>query len=545
DQVFSLQHDGAVSQARWSANETRILTSGRRDGTARIWDVESGEQLSSLLHGGSVEQAEWNTDETQIMTGGNGYVMIWDLDTGTNTINRLPHESSFAQASWNADETRILTSNSDGVRVWDLETGTHSILFKHGEEQFQKEPISVSWNSTKTRILTTNNDNTAQVWDATSGEQLLYLPKTEDRSITQAIWNIDDSLILTINGSTVQVWDAENDDEPLHILRHDDDIYRAIWTNGNRILTHVITEGGFKTIMTVWDAQTGELLNRSEYNDDEDFGILWNADGTRILSITGNNLDTVTIWNVSIGGQIQLKHENRVNDAIWNIDGTQIATISGNDVQVWNVETGDSVVLLEHESGFVQGASWSADKKRISTIISNTVQVWDAETGDNIASLLHDEVVKEAKWNADGTNILTVSATHIYLWDVLNSVPLLNVRTQIDDYFTDVNWNADETRILINIRNVLQIWDVETGNRVAFLELPITPSENLITLNADETLVFAGHEDGTVRGYFVQMEDFVEFACEQTPRNMTQAEWQRFMGDEPYSATCPNLPLEE
>ena len=34
-------------------------------------------------------------------------------------------------------------------------------------------------------------------------------------------------------------------------------------------------------------------------------------------------------------------------------------------------------------------------------------------------------------------------------------------------------------------------------------------------------------------------------ACERANRNLTRAEWKNYFGDEPYRATCPDLPLDE
>jgi hypothetical protein len=41
------------------------------------------------------------------------------------------------------------------------------------------------------------------------------------------------------------------------------------------------------------------------------------------------------------------------------------------------------------------------------------------------------------------------------------------------------------------------------------------------------------------------MEDLLKAACQRAPRNMTRAEWARFMKDQDYRATCPNLPIVE
>jgi len=41
------------------------------------------------------------------------------------------------------------------------------------------------------------------------------------------------------------------------------------------------------------------------------------------------------------------------------------------------------------------------------------------------------------------------------------------------------------------------------------------------------------------------MKDLLKVACQRAPRNLTRTEWRRFMGNEPYRATCDNLPLEK
>jgi hypothetical protein len=37
--------------------------------------------------------------------------------------------------------------------------------------------------------------------------------------------------------------------------------------------------------------------------------------------------------------------------------------------------------------------------------------------------------------------------------------------------------------------------------------------------------------------------DLIELACSRLTRNLTRAEWQQYLGQEPYRATCPNLPV--
>jgi hypothetical protein len=57
--------------------------------------------------------------------------------------------------------------------------------------------------------------------------------------------------------------------------------------------------------------------------------------------------------------------------------------------------------------------------------------------------------------------------------------------------------------------------------------------------SADESRILTAGADGTVRLWYTRMEDLLEEACRQVPRNMTQGEWRRFMKGQPYRETCP------
>jgi WD40 repeat protein len=63
-----VRHNGPVEDARWNADESRILTASD-DGTVRLWDAHSGAALTILTgHTDIVFQAQWNADESRILT---------------------------------------------------------------------------------------------------------------------------------------------------------------------------------------------------------------------------------------------------------------------------------------------------------------------------------------------------------------------------------------------------------------------------------------------------------------------------------------------
>jgi len=81
-----------------------------------------------------------------------------------------------------------------------------------------------------------------------------------------------------------------------------------------------------------------------------------------------------------------------------------------------------------------------------------------------------------------------------------------------------------------------RVWEVATGRAVA--QMPdytnsamFSPSGRyIVTSNDKEVMVWPW-----------QAADMVAVACQRLSRNLTETEWQQYLGDEPYRKTCPNL----
>ena len=76
-------HTGSVVSAAFSPDGTRVVTASD-DGTARIWDAASGEELTPLRgHSGWVVSAAFSPDGTRVVTASyDGTARIWDAASG-------------------------------------------------------------------------------------------------------------------------------------------------------------------------------------------------------------------------------------------------------------------------------------------------------------------------------------------------------------------------------------------------------------------------------------------------------------------------------
>ena len=176
--------------------------------------------------------------------------------------------------------------------------------------------------------------------------------------------------------------------------------------------------------------------------------------------------------------------------------------------------------------------------------VLHTARVWDVESGDELTVLAGHTVggVLHAVWNRDASRIMTSGEDGTTrVWDAKSEAELFTLSGHTQAIIRAV-WNADETRILTTGGDdTARLWDAESGAILAVLN---GHREALLQAdwNADESRIVTASGDGTARQWFARMEDLLDAACQRAPRNMTLQEWRRFIGDEPYRSTCPDLP---
>jgi WD40 repeat protein len=94
------------------------------DGTAGVWDQDSGERLATLAgHESSVTAITYDGDGRRIATGGiDGSIRLWDVATGEVTTVLPGHPAAVSALAFSPDGRRLASIGDDGlVRVWSLD----------------------------------------------------------------------------------------------------------------------------------------------------------------------------------------------------------------------------------------------------------------------------------------------------------------------------------------------------------------------------------------------------------------------------------------
>ncbi|HEX6306225.1 MAG TPA: protein kinase [Anaerolineales bacterium] len=263
------------------------LASASWDGTARVWDVASGQQLLELTaHTAEVARIAYSPDGNRLATASyDGTAKVWDANSGEELLTLEPDAGWVFGVAYSPDGENLATSTADGmVTVWDAKTG-EEILTMRGHEGFV---FRVSFSPDGKQLATAGWDGTAKIWDAASGEVLLNLPAHQG-GVNQVLFLPDGRRLATAGfDGTARVWDAGTGEELLALSGHSTIVWDiTISSDGSRFATMA-----FDGKMRIWDSSSGaELLTFSGLTGPE---IAFSPDG-KFLAAAGQD-NTVRVY---------------------------------------------------------------------------------------------------------------------------------------------------------------------------------------------------------------------------------------------------------
>ncbi|MBN1285498.1 MAG: WD40 repeat domain-containing protein [Anaerolineae bacterium] len=155
--------------------------------TVRIWDAESGEALLQigqhkvgeeplLINEHQPRTVSFSPDGQTVVTGSRSHrARVWDVETGEELFQLIGHMAPVTDACYSPDGQTIATGGADGtVRLWDAKTGGRLLQFS---EHMGGAINTISYSPDGRAIVAASQDGTARVWDVAA--ELAAAP-TED-----------------------------------------------------------------------------------------------------------------------------------------------------------------------------------------------------------------------------------------------------------------------------------------------------------------------------------------------------------------------------
>jgi WD40 repeat protein len=236
-----IRHADTIWTTRFSPDGTRMATASK-DGTARVWDGNTGQLLALLRHADSVNCAQFSPDGPQVATASfDGTARIWDSQTG-HAITNLQHDDRVHWVEFSPDGKKLATASKDKtVRLWDARTG--KMLMKplsHADELYLFRSVVFSPDGTRVAAAA---GSIAQLWDAHTGEPFTA-PLKHDGRVNSVRFSPDGRrLVTTSYDNTGRIWDVATGHPLSEPLRHSGRVQYAEFSPDGRSVVTASSDG--------------------------------------------------------------------------------------------------------------------------------------------------------------------------------------------------------------------------------------------------------------------------------------------------------------
>ncbi len=546
-------------------------------GTARVWEAGTGTEIARITYDAQINTVAFSPDGQYVISGGcdeitmsyEGYVCIegtarvWEANTGRE-ISRMTHAGDVTSVAFSPDGKYAISGSEDKTaRVWEAATGREMARATHDDKI-----NAVAFSPDGTLAVSGGDDRQAQVWKATRDTEISRMIHDSVEGVLSVAFSADGKYVISIGGcdeqvhisgdgtnanvcksGTVRVWDAANGREVTR-MTHESGVYvMALSPDGK-----YMASGSWGMTARVWEIATGREVARMAPVGGFVESVAFSPDG-RYLATGGLGL---YIWEAATGREVarmaqSIDGSSLVTSEAFSPDGKYIVSgISGEDsaARVWDAATGEEIAHMNHSIS-VDFVAFSPDGKYVisgSDGKDDAARIWEATTGREVTRITFADAdrffgTNSVAFSPDGKYVVLDGDTYTArIWEVDSGKEI--ARMTHAGGVTSVAFSPDGKYVVSGSSDkTARVWEADTGKEVARMTHDGTVFS--VAFSTDGKYVVSGSTDKTVRVWMWRPEDWITDACTRVPRNLSRAEWEQYVGDVlPYQAVCPNLPME-
>ena len=489
-------HSGEVYGVAVSADGRRAV-SASRDGTLKVWDLESGHKPRTLIgHTAGVLCVSVSADGRRAVSGSFDHTLkVWDLEGGYEVFTLTGHRAAVHGVAVSADGRQALSAGWDHtLRMWDLES--HRELRTLSGHSAEVNAVAMSADAR--RAVSASSDKTLKVWDLESGDELHIL--AGHQSPVNGVAMSADGLraVSASEDKTLKVWDVESGRELRAMVGHSSPINGvAVSEDGRR----AVSSSDGRTLK-VWDVESGHELRTLAGHSHWVLGVAMSADGRRAVSASWDK--TLKVWDMESPRKLLTLagHSYPVAGVAVSADGRRAVSASRDmTLKVWDLESVCELHTLTGHSSWVHGVAVSANGMRaVSASDDETVKVWDLESGRELCTFSgHSAEVNGVAMSADGRRAMSASDDEtLKVWDVESASELYTV-TGHGAAVNGVAMSVDGRRAVSASRDrTLKVWDLESGRELYTLSGLLRSVEG-VAVSADGRCAVSASSDKTLK----------------------------------------------
>ena len=524
-------HSGPASCLAFSIDGKQLATGGD-DGTIRLWDVETGNELQAIqAHQNGVRSLAISPDGRLLCSAGysDPVIRVWDANSGRKIVE-LPGQAKPVNHVSFGRGGRLVSGGNDGaVVIWDVASGREISRLDAGGPVYSAALSSEGrwlaaglygaialWDLTATvtqprklwghpswidalafslsgkRLASAGSEGTVKIWDVGEGKEVGTL-KGHTASVKGIAFSPHGwSLVSSSMDGSVRLWDLRattvNDrrtlqDVPARVVR---------FSRDGRLLAAANSITGAITIV---DSATATSLRRIEGSSQWlDFA----PSGYQFASAESDG--SVKLIDAHTGQVLrsQKVHEGAVNVVIFSPDGRLLAS-AGNDhtVQIWDFGAGQPRTLAGHTAP-VWRLAFSPDGQLLASYAHDgSVRIWNTGSGKQIQSVPSNGSFC-LKFSPNGVLLAIAQVDgRVQLWDV-NKKTIVQTLFGHRSYVWDAAFSSDGRRLVtVGDEGSVRVWDLDTARELFALDEDTDMSGSVAFSPDGWRLVTAG--DGGLR----------------------------------------------
>lgn len=506
-----------------------IVVTASQDGTARVWNADSGELISELVgHSGIVQSVAFHPTQPLILTSGmDRTARLWNAYTGEELLSFSP---TFPNSNGEAGSNRlvfdptgehVLSVGEDGQLLsWSTSQTLGDLVAKLPGylEQFSQE---------NDRYLTSDFDS-IYVWDTDSWELVTTLASnktSENFSIIDPRLSPDGRLVLGVYGPRwtmvedrrVAVWDARTGE-------------RLSELSAFAVQATFSPDGRYFSIES-WGPSTRlyrtSTLEEVPIPDNPEIANIYFTGCPDILITTDQNqvkqqydFSTQTFAPLNLSNVTQYFCDNANKRLVLQADDL------GN-IRIKNLDTQETLLTVPG-----QFAVFSPDGELIAVANEGSISIWQLKTGNLVQEFTPEFwPIYSLSFSPDARNIVLIGgAERNEVWHI---DPLEQILTGIATFSPDGTYMV--TTEENSSESAVRIRETTAGEVIALLQVADSTTIQA-GFSPDGRYVLTSNWQGPTRVWLVHLEDLMAIAEQKTTRILSCEEKLIYLHE---SIECP------